>query len=233
MSTASTTIIGTATILVRDVWEPLRGAAAGSEEVVGPSRLFTVALGFAAWVLAAVWTGSAALLLALGWAFVGPLASVVILGLVWRRTTGTGAFLGILLGIVSVLVWEPTGLAEFAHATWPGLFVPAIVTVVVSLLTEPPYYGKPGWESEQPAGGVGAPGSGTEEPSKTRADSRRTRRVARELTKPWTPFEKWNRAVERRGEGGYRRHSSLRRKPRRNLREKGRGRGRSRGGVPG
>lgn len=221
MSTVSTTVIGATTIFMRDVWEPLRGTPAGSEEVIGPSRVFTVGFGVASWLLAAVWTGSAALLLALGWAFVGPMASVVLLGLFWKRTTGTAAFLGILFGVVSVILWQPTGLAEFAHPTWPGIFVPAVVTVLISLVTEPPYYGKRGWEKgkmvgpEKPRkdrlrvmdslrGEFTNPGTQASEGvsgADADTDAARTRRLARELTKPWTPFERWNRAVERRGEG--------------------------------
>ena len=199
MSTASTTIIGTTTVLIRDVWEPLSGTAAGSDELVGPSRLFTVVLGLLAWLLAASWTESALLLLGLGMAFVGPLAAVILLGLFWPRTTGTGAFAGVLVGIVAVGIWEPTGLSSVAHATYPGLFAPAIVAILVSLVTAPPYYGADDWhrsrsapQTESVADGGGVAESGEE----TRT---RTRTLARELTKPWTPSERWNRAIEARG----------------------------------
>jgi len=193
MSTASTTIIGTTTILIRDAWEPLRGEVASSEELVGPSRVFTVVLGLLAWLLAATWSSSAALLLGIGWAFVGPLAAVIILGLVWPRTTGTAAFLGVIAGIVSVLIWEPSGLAAFVHITYPSIFVPAIVAVIVSLVTAPPYYGEGDWE---PTRAADTPGSAA---PTTAGPDPRTRALFRNLSKPWTPSARWNRLVERRG----------------------------------
>lgn len=201
MSTASTTIIGTTTILIRDAWEPIMGTAAASEEVVGPSRWFTVILSLLAWALAASWGASAALMLALGWAFVAPLAAVIVLGLLWPRTTGTGAFTGVIAGIVSVLVWEPTGMTEFAHATWPGVFVPALVAVVVSLVTNPPYYGEASWERSPSSSDGLVSSAGTETPPSGTVETTSTGRheLFRELAKPWTPVTVWNVVVERRG----------------------------------
>ncbi|AFZ72116.1 sodium:solute symporter family protein [Natronobacterium gregoryi] len=196
MSTASTTIIGTTTVLIRDVWEPVRGTAAGSEDLVVPSRAFTLVLGVLAWILAAGWAESALLLLGLGMAFVGPLAAVILLGLFWPRTTGTGAFAGVLVGIVTVAAWEPTQLSEFAHATYPGVLAPAIVTILVSLVTSPPYYGSRNWRQSESSATAGTE-SGTDAVGEV--PDPEFRATVRELAKPWTPSTRWNRAIETRG----------------------------------
>lgn len=203
MSTASTTVIGTSSILIRDIWEPIRGTAADSDELVGPSRIFTVLVGLGAWLWAATWNGGAGLMLALGWAFIAPLAAIFLLGLWWPRLSSAGAFSGTVAGIVGVMLWQwaplPSGLAGSMHATWVGLGVPTVVAIGVSLVTNPPYYGTSSWGSEErddiASTGRGA-SSPTAETESTGSDFRDTF-VA--LAKPDTPSERWNTFIEARG----------------------------------
>jgi solute:Na+ symporter, SSS family len=196
MSTASTAIIGIVSILIRDVWEPLVGRATTSDELMGPSRAFTVVIGVAAWVWAVTWQETAALMLALGWSFIAPLVSVILIGLAWPRLTASGAFYGISSGIVAVLLWQygPWDVGAYAHETWVGIFIPAIVAVGISLVTEPPYYGTPEWQKKsQPD--TKRSGDGKPQPD--------LQGLALELSKPWTPSSRWNEFVENRGvEGG-------------------------------
>jgi solute:Na+ symporter, SSS family len=196
MSTASTAIIGIVSILIRDVWEPLVGRATTSDELMGPTRLFTVLIGVAAWVWAITWQETAALMLALGWSFIAPLVSVVLIGLAWPRLTASGAFYGISTGIIAVLLWQygPWGLGAYAHETWIGIFVPAIVALLVSLVTEPPYYGTADWQ-EKATADTRTPREGQPQPD--------LQELALELSKPWTPSARWNQFVVDRGsEGG-------------------------------
>lgn len=196
MSTASTAIIGIVSILIRDVWEPLVGKATTSDELMGPSRIFTVLIGVAAWLWAVTWQETAALMLALGWSFIAPLVSVILIGLAWPRLTASGAFYGIATGIVAVLLWQygPWGLGEYAHETWVGIFVPAIVAVGLSFVTEPPYYARTDWQ-ERSRAETASPGGEHREPD--------LQGLALELSKPWTSSSRWNEFVESRGaEGG-------------------------------
>ncbi|WP_306061815.1 sodium:solute symporter family protein [Natronococcus wangiae] len=196
MSTASTAIIGIVSILIRDVWEPLVGRATTSDELVGPSRIFTVVIGVAAWVWAVTWQETAALMLALGWSFIAPLVSVILIGLAWPRLTASGAFYGIATGIGAVLFWQygPWGLGAYAHETWVGIFIPAIVAVGISLVTEPPYYGTAEWQERS------QPDTKPSSDGQPRPD---LQGLALELSKPWTPSGRWNEFVVNRGvEGG-------------------------------
>ena len=87
--------------------------------------------------------------------FIAPLFGTVILGMLWKRTTGPGGFWGLLCGTVcSVSLWtwvkiDPTALRYVAlspdakglaqdmyQATWSFL-VCVVVTVLVSLMTKP------------------------------------------------------------------------------------------------
>ena len=90
--------------------------------------------------------------------FVTPLFGTVILGMLWKRTTGAGAFWGLLAGTgssISMWVWvqaQPSALKILAlspdaqpmaetlyRMLWSWLAC-VIVTVVVSLATKPPPY---------------------------------------------------------------------------------------------
>lgn len=196
MSTASTAIIGIVSILIRDVWEPLVGRATTSDELMGPSRLFTVLIGVTAWIWAVTWQETAALMLALGWSFIAPLVSVILIGLAWPRLTASGAFYGISIGIVAVLLWQygPWGLGMYAHETWVGIFIPAIIAVSISLVTEPPYYGSSDWQ-EKPRQDTTTTSEGQPQPD--------LQNLVLELSKPWTPSSRWNELVVNRGsEGG-------------------------------
>jgi solute:Na+ symporter, SSS family len=87
--------------------------------------------------------------------FIAPLFGTVILGMLWKRATPAGGFLGLLAGTVSSIgMWawvkmNPSALAYVAlsknakdmaenmyRALWSWLIC-VIVTVVVSLLTKP------------------------------------------------------------------------------------------------
>jgi SSS family solute:Na+ symporter len=87
--------------------------------------------------------------------FIAPLFGVVILGMLWKRTTGPGGFWGLLAGTVSsISMWawvklDPTALRYVAlspkakdmaenmyRALWSWTIC-VVVTVVVSMLTKP------------------------------------------------------------------------------------------------
>jgi SSS family solute:Na+ symporter len=87
--------------------------------------------------------------------FIAPLFGTVILGMLWKRTTGPGGFWGLLAGTVSaagMFVWgemSPTAVrylalsiharplaADMYRALWSWLIC-VVVTIVVSLMTQP------------------------------------------------------------------------------------------------
>lgn len=75
--------------------------------------------------------------------FQGPLLSIIVLGLLWRRATGKGAIAGLILGVLtsSTLFLIKDGLftapEPFLYIAWWAFLVGFITTVVVSLLTKP------------------------------------------------------------------------------------------------
>jgi len=90
------------------------------------------------------------LLTALMWVgiggFVGGISPVLLLGCIWRRTSRAGAIAGSVLGLSSYLICyfvigKGMGVVFFT-VPWAGstvaLIIGFVVTIVVSLFTEPP-----------------------------------------------------------------------------------------------
>jgi len=75
--------------------------------------------------------------------FQGPLLAVIVLGLLWRRTTGKGAVAGIILGVLTsgTLFWVRNLVFKtpepFLYIAWWAFLVGLITTVVTSLFTAP------------------------------------------------------------------------------------------------
>jgi SSS family solute:Na+ symporter len=87
--------------------------------------------------------------------FIAPLFGTVVLGMLWKRATGAGGFLGLLSGtLCSISMWawvkvDPTalryvalsphakGLAQDMYQALWSFIVCVVVTVLVSLATNP------------------------------------------------------------------------------------------------
>lgn len=75
--------------------------------------------------------------------FQGPLLSIIVLGLLWRRANAKGAITGLLLGVAtsSTLFWIKdivfTSKEPFLYIAWWAFLVGLVTTVVVSLFTAP------------------------------------------------------------------------------------------------
>jgi SSS family solute:Na+ symporter len=86
--------------------------------------------------------------------FIAPLFGTVILGMLWKRATGSGGFLGLLAGVISsigMFVWSrvdphtalsyialssnASGMAESMYSALWSCLICVFVTVIVSLLT--------------------------------------------------------------------------------------------------
>jgi len=75
--------------------------------------------------------------------FQGPLLSIIILGLLWRRANGKGAIAGLCLGVATSSTLFAiqdklfTAPEPFLYIAWWAFLVGLVTTVVVSLLTKP------------------------------------------------------------------------------------------------
>ncbi|MDN5804431.1 MAG: sodium:solute symporter [Microlunatus sp.] len=137
MSTASGSLIATATVARQDLVAPLRKhqTREGGDEVAG-NRYYVMAFGVVVIVIASLIKDVVAALTIAYDVLVGGLLVPIIGGLLWRRATAQGALVAIVLGTVGTLgtmIYKGDIYAN--EPIYVGLGLAVISFVVVSLLT--------------------------------------------------------------------------------------------------
>jgi SSS family solute:Na+ symporter len=138
MSTASAGLLASSTILANDVYAGFfrrgSGGHAGAEEY-NASRLATLLVGVVVLVIAVIVSDVVGALTVAYNLLVGALFVPIIGALFWRRATGTGALVSMLVGgvvVVGLMAWQ--GLLANSPI-YGGLLASLVAYVVVSLLT--------------------------------------------------------------------------------------------------
>ncbi len=195
MSTFSTALLGVSSPILRDVYQRFLKPNATAEELVLPSRLITLGVAATGWVTALLWTESAALALAVLWAFSVPAAVVVFLGYYWKRVTPQAGFWGVSVGIIVNIVWyfAPGNLvAKYAHPMWVGLFATLGVTIIVTFFSKSKYYGQPNFKPSKPSNKPGLAQSNMET-----IQTLEHKKAMQELMKPCVGPRKWKEFINK------------------------------------
>lgn len=112
-------------------------------ELVWIARVSVLLIGFIAIWLAARPTGTIFHLVGYAWAGLGAsFGPVVLISLYWRRMTRNAAIAGMLVGAITVIVWEKLGVSVGGifslYSIVPGFIFNAVIICVVSLLGKAP-----------------------------------------------------------------------------------------------
>jgi sodium/proline symporter len=141
MSTIDSLLILASAAVVRDGMQKIFGSTARDESLARWGRWITLGIGAVAlpfalaevkvifWFILFAWSGLAA-------AF----TPVVLLALFWKRTTRTGALVGMVGGFVTTVWWVLAFKSRYydLYEMIPGFLVGVVLTVAVSLITTPP-----------------------------------------------------------------------------------------------
>ncbi|RLL47783.1 sodium/proline symporter PutP [Oceanobacillus piezotolerans] len=140
MSTISSQLIVTSSALVEDIYKAVINTNASDQQYVRLGRIAVVAVSLVAGVFAWQQNDTILGLVSFAWAgFGASFGPLVLLSLYWRKTTGTGALWGMIVGAVTVFIWgNIEALSGFLYEIVPGFILSLIVTVVVSLVTYKP-----------------------------------------------------------------------------------------------
>ncbi|MCK4901804.1 MAG: sodium/proline symporter [Thermoplasmatales archaeon] len=146
MSTADSQLLVATSSVVEDVYHKLINTKAGQKKLVFYSRISVLLLSIIAFLFAIPGEDSAIyFLVAFAWgglaASFGP---IIILSLWWRRTTKWGAIAGMLSGMITVFIWDKSGIMSsmseelIIPGMLPAFFISLFCIVIISLFTVPP-----------------------------------------------------------------------------------------------
>ncbi len=138
MSTADSQLLVATSAVAEDFVHKLMGRNIDERRLVGISRITTLLLGFVAFALALLAKDFVFNLVLYAWAGLGAVfGPVLLLALWWKGTTRTGAFSGMLAGLVTILVWTRVpALKAAVYELVPAFLLALLVTWLVSLRTE-------------------------------------------------------------------------------------------------
>jgi len=139
MSTISSQLIVTSSSLTEDIYHLLFRRSAGDKELVIISRLCVLLVALIATYLA--WTQNDTILNLVGYAWAGfgsAFGPVIILSLYWKRMNKWGALAGMIMGSLTVILWEQFEALSPIYEMIPGFIMGFLSIIVVSLLTPKP-----------------------------------------------------------------------------------------------
>lgn len=142
MSSADSQLLVAASSLVRDIMEKLlgRGQQIPQQRLVSLSRTVVILLVIVSLLFAWVAQDLVFWLVLFAWAGLGAaIGPTYVLALYWKRTTGLGVIAGMISGAAVTIIWRLTySLRAITYELIPGFFTGLLVTILVSLLTQPP-----------------------------------------------------------------------------------------------
>jgi len=142
MSTADSQLLVAASCVVRDLYEKIlkKGEEVPQKKLVFMSRVVVAVLVVLSLLFGLVAEDLVFWLVLFAWAGLGAaLGPTTILALYWKKTTRTGVLAGMIAGTVVTIFWYFTPvLKEAMYELIPGFAAGLLVTVLVSLFTNPP-----------------------------------------------------------------------------------------------
>jgi len=146
MSTADSQLLVATSSVVEDVYHKLVNTKANQKRLLFYSRISVLLLSIIAFIFAIPGENSAIyFLVAFAWgglaASFGP---IIILSLWWRRTTRWGAIAGMLSGMITIFIWDKSGIVSsmpkelIIPGMLPAFFISLFCIVIISLFTVPP-----------------------------------------------------------------------------------------------
>jgi SSS family solute:Na+ symporter len=146
MSSVDSLLNSTATLFTKDIYQPYINKNASDKNLLIVGRLTTLVLlviGVATSPISAEYPGMYVAIQTFMSYFQGPLFSILLLGIFWKRATEWGGLSALVIGIGSAIYMNVTKDQHFTiedpflYISWWSFVVGFIVHVVVSLLTKP------------------------------------------------------------------------------------------------
>jgi SSS family solute:Na+ symporter/sodium/proline symporter len=134
VSTANSTILTSATNLVKNVYQPVLNPAATDAQIVLYTRVTTLLLGVVGVIVGNVFPTILAMAL---WAYTmygAGITPALLAAFVWPRATREAGTASILAGTVTTLVWEIAGLTATGYPLGINTIYPALIASIATLV---------------------------------------------------------------------------------------------------
>jgi len=146
MSSIDSMLNSTATLWTKDIYEKFIRKNASDEHYLKVGRITTIVLLFLGVITSPVSKSFPGIYVAIQTFlsfFQGPIFSILLLGILWRRTTQWGGLIGLLFGMIAsglMYAFKDSLFTiedPFLYVSWWSFVVGLIITTVVSLCTQP------------------------------------------------------------------------------------------------
>ncbi|WP_227380923.1 sodium/proline symporter [Haladaptatus halobius] len=143
MSTADSQLLVAGSAFGEDVYNGIINRNASDRKILLANRIAVVGIG----IFAAIWAystpGSVHTTILFAWAGLGAgLGPVLLTSVYWKKTTGPGVIAGMIVGLVTTVMWNQLSGGPFMifdiYELLPAFSLALIAIIVVSLLTGPP-----------------------------------------------------------------------------------------------
>lgn len=140
MSTADSQLLVSSSALAEDFYKALFNKEASQEKLVMVGRLAVVGIAIIATALAMDKDSQVLALVSYAWAgFGAAFGPALILSLYWKNMTKAGAYAGIIVGGVTVVVWKQLSGGWFdLYEIIPGIVFSFLAILIVSKISTPP-----------------------------------------------------------------------------------------------
>ena len=142
MSTAASQLLVASSGISEDFYKALFRKNASAKETLWVGRISVLLISCAAYLFSLNPESSIFKVVSFAWAGLGAtFGPVILLSLFWRRTTAKGAFAGIIVGGVSVLIWKNLAHLGGVFALYeiiPGFILSVLSIWIVSLIDKEP-----------------------------------------------------------------------------------------------
>ncbi|MGE9268983.1 MAG: sodium/proline symporter PutP [Verrucomicrobiales bacterium] len=141
MSTISSQLLVSSSSLTEDFYRLFVNKKPSDKQLVLIGRLSVLVVGILAALISGDPESQVLGLVSNAWAgFGAAFGPMIILALVWKETSGTGALAGMITGAATVIIWIASGLNESTglYEMIPGFILATLATVIVSKFTHSP-----------------------------------------------------------------------------------------------
>lgn len=139
MSTLSSQLLLCSTTITEDFYKVFIRKGASQNELIWVGRIMVVAIAVLAITMASDPESKVLGLVSYAWAgFGAAFGPLILLSLMWKRMTLSGAITGMIVGAVTVIVWKNYFATTGVYEIIPGFILSMLTIVVVSLCSKAP-----------------------------------------------------------------------------------------------